>query len=70
MREWSKTPLKSFSHEWRFLPQKMVETAPTKPAPAVPPGMVRIPGGEFVFRVTGIEIEGCRETSRALLSAK
>ncbi len=58
MRAWSKTPLKSLSHEWHFLPQHMVEIAPTQPADPAPAGMVKVPGGEFTFKVTGIEIEG------------
>lgn len=58
MRQWARTPLASLSHEWNFLPQRMVETAPTKPPSASPPEMVHVPAGEFDFRVTGIEIEG------------
>jgi iron(II)-dependent oxidoreductase len=50
--------LSSFSHEWKFLPQQMVNIPPTKPAKSVPPGMLRIPGGDFVFKVNGVEIEG------------
>ena len=51
-------PLAHFSHEWTVLPQKIVEIAPAEPASAAPEGMVRIPGGEFVFTVHGTEIEG------------
>jgi formylglycine-generating enzyme required for sulfatase activity len=58
MREWAKTPLKSLSHEWHFLPQQMVEIPATKTASSLPAGMVRIPAGDFDFEVTGIEIEG------------
>jgi len=54
----SAKPLASYTHEARVLPQSMVEIAPTKPAAEAPTGMVRIPGGEFVFKVQGIEIEG------------
>lgn len=57
-RQWAGVPLASLSHEWRFLPQRMVDIAPTKPASGSPPGMLRVPAGEFDFRVTGIEIEG------------
>ncbi len=52
------TPLDSFSHEWKVLPQRMVPTLRTEPAAAAPSGMVRIPGGSYLFRVRGIEIEG------------
>jgi gamma-glutamyl hercynylcysteine S-oxide synthase len=51
-------PLADYSHLWQFLPQEMVAIAATKPAARAPEGMVRIPGGEFDFRVRGIEIEG------------
>ena len=58
MHQLSVRPLSSFSHEWHFLPQHIVEIHPTKPAAAAPPGMVRIPDGTFMFDVHGIEIEG------------
>ncbi|PYV20231.1 MAG: sulfatase-modifying factor protein, partial [Acidobacteria bacterium] len=58
LRELAARPLASYSHEWRFLPQHMVEVAPTKPAATAPKGMVRIPPGDFLFRVSGVEIEG------------
>ncbi|MGH9642724.1 MAG: formylglycine-generating enzyme family protein, partial [Terriglobales bacterium] len=51
-------PLNDYSHEWEAVPQMIVEIAPTKPASTVPPGMVRIPEGDFDFQVSGIEIEG------------
>ena len=51
----SSRPLSSYSHEWTFLPQQLVDIAPTKPAP---PGMVPIPAVDFLFQVEGIEIEG------------
>jgi formylglycine-generating enzyme required for sulfatase activity len=40
------------------LQQHLVEIAATKPATDAPDGMVRIPGGSFIFRVRGTEIEG------------
>ena len=51
-------PLAHYSHEWTVLPQTMVEIAPTKPAAEPPEGMVKIPGGAYVFKVHGTEIEG------------
>jgi formylglycine-generating enzyme required for sulfatase activity len=51
-------PLSDFPHEWRALGQQMTEVAPTRAAPSVPDGMVRVPAGRFDFRVSGIEIEG------------
>ena len=50
--------LSSFSHEWIPLTQHMVETQPTQTASSVPEGMVRVEGGDFLFKVEGIEIEG------------
>jgi formylglycine-generating enzyme required for sulfatase activity len=58
MSEVSQKRLQDFSHEWKFLPQQVVAIAATKPAATAPAGMVRIPGGKFEFRVSGIEIEG------------
>jgi iron(II)-dependent oxidoreductase len=58
MAAMTKQPLASFSHEWKVLPQQIVPIAPTRPATEAPAGMVRIPGGEFVFKVHGTEIEG------------
>lgn len=54
----SKHPLASYSREWKPEPQTMVETVSTKKTTAVPEGMVRVPEGDFDFRVSGIEIEG------------
>ncbi|HET7440829.1 MAG TPA: hypothetical protein VFJ47_05950 [Terriglobales bacterium] len=58
MAERSQRPLASYSREWKFVPQSLVEIAATKPALAAPPGMIRIPEGTFEFHVSGIEIEG------------
>jgi formylglycine-generating enzyme required for sulfatase activity len=57
-RQLTRKPLSDFSHEWHFLPQKMVETAATVRQHAPSDGMVRIPAGEFEFSVRGVEIEG------------
>lgn len=54
-------PLKEYPGEWRPLPQKLVEIAPTKPSSIAPDGMVRIPAGAFDFRVSGVEIEGAND---------
>ncbi|MGA8437350.1 MAG: SUMF1/EgtB/PvdO family nonheme iron enzyme [Candidatus Sulfotelmatobacter sp.] len=51
-------PLASYSHEWKVLPQQIVPIAATQPPVVSPPDMVRIPGGEFLFKVRGLEIEG------------
>jgi formylglycine-generating enzyme required for sulfatase activity len=51
-------PLISFSHDPVLLQQKIVDIEPTKPAADTPPGMIYIPGGSFLFKVSGTEIEG------------
>jgi iron(II)-dependent oxidoreductase len=55
MKELSATPLASYSNEWKFLPQKLVEIAAAHGSHT---GMIAIPGGAFNFRVHGVEIEG------------
>ncbi len=58
MAKMTAQPLGGFSHERTVLPQQIVEIAPTAPASAPPENMVKIPEGDFLFRVQGIEIEG------------
>jgi len=58
MAQLTAKPLSAFSHEWETLGQHIVEIEPTKPARSAPEGMLRVPGGDFLFAVHGIEIEG------------
>ncbi len=58
MKTMTERPLSSYSDVWTPLPQTMVPVAKTAPAAVTPPGMVKIPGGEYVFKVQGTEIEG------------
>jgi formylglycine-generating enzyme required for sulfatase activity len=58
MHQLAGTRLATLSHEWKVLPQQLVEIAPTKHAKSAPPGMVRIPEADFEFRSDGIMIEG------------
>jgi gamma-glutamyl hercynylcysteine S-oxide synthase len=58
MHLYSARPLQAFSVEWRVLAQHVVVTEPAPAAQQAPAGMLRIPGGDFVFKVTGVEIEG------------
>src|SRR6185312_11600161 len=58
MADRSKRPLSSYSRDWKAVPQTMVETPATKAPSAPPPGMIRIPDGDYDFQVRGIEIEG------------
>jgi formylglycine-generating enzyme required for sulfatase activity len=61
MKSFSEKPLSSFSREWKALPQKIVEIAPTPKPSREPSGMVKIPESDFTFQVTGIEIEGMND---------
>ncbi|HEX3683251.1 MAG TPA: SUMF1/EgtB/PvdO family nonheme iron enzyme [Bryobacteraceae bacterium] len=58
MRSITAAPLSTYSNEWKTLPQRMVDVEPTKPAASIPEGMVRAAGGDYVFKVAGVEIEG------------
>ena len=58
MHELARTRLATLSHEWKVLPQQLVEIAPTKRANAATAGMVRIPEADFEFRAAGVMIEG------------
>jgi iron(II)-dependent oxidoreductase len=58
MAERSRRPLASYSREWKAVPQTMVEIRLTRPAQSTPPGMIRIPEGDYDFQVSGIEVEG------------
>jgi gamma-glutamyl hercynylcysteine S-oxide synthase len=58
IHELARTPLKSLSHEWKVLPQQLVEIAPTNPASSAPANMIKIPGADYEFRAAGIMIEG------------
>jgi iron(II)-dependent oxidoreductase len=62
MKSMAAKPLAAYSHEWQPLDQHLVEIPPTAPATSTPEGMVRIEGGDFQFRVSGIEIEGSNDT--------
>ena len=57
-RELTRKPLSSYSHEWHFLPQKIVDIVTTARRETPSEGMIRIPAGDFEFEVRGIEIEG------------
>lgn len=58
MHELAKTPLENLPHQWQFLPQHLVEIPATTPTAVAPKGMVKIPAGDIVFDVSGVEIEG------------
>jgi gamma-glutamyl hercynylcysteine S-oxide synthase len=56
----SKRPLAEFSNEWKTLPQEIVPIAASAKHTG-DAGMVLIPGGDFLFRVNGVEIEGMND---------
>ncbi len=58
MKTLTATPLASFSRERSILPQQMTAIPPTKPPSGIPSGMAKIPEGDLLFKVQGIEIEG------------
>ncbi|WP_263355721.1 formylglycine-generating enzyme family protein [Acidicapsa ligni] len=62
MKTLAEKPLQSFSREWKTIPQTLVPIDPTEPvakeSKKETKDMVRIPAGDFNFRVNGIEIEG------------
>jgi iron(II)-dependent oxidoreductase len=62
MKEMTAKPLASYSHEWKALNQQIVPVAPTPPPTSTPDGMTRIPAGDFLFKVQGIEIEGSNDS--------
>jgi formylglycine-generating enzyme required for sulfatase activity len=61
MHQLSRRPLGNFSREWRFLPQQIVEIAPTNASKVAFEGMISIPETDFIFAVSGTEIEGGNE---------
>ena len=58
MKKLTAESLSTYSHEWKPLAQQLVEIPDTKRTSTTPEGMVKIPGGDYIFRVQGIEIEG------------
>ena len=52
MKAMTATPLASYSHEWKLLPQQIVPIAATKAAVQLRrEGMVEIPAATFIFKV-------------------
>jgi formylglycine-generating enzyme required for sulfatase activity len=58
MKELTAKPLADYSHEWKVVPQQIVPIQATKAATGTPDGMIKIPQGDFLFKISGIEIEG------------
>jgi formylglycine-generating enzyme required for sulfatase activity len=62
MKALTATPLANYAHEWRVVPQQIVPIQATKPVRSAPSGMILIPQADFLFKVSGIEIEGFNDT--------
>src|SRR5262249_55525825 len=58
MRQLTANPLSSYSHEWKVLHQEIMPMAKAKTTSSTLAGMIKIPEGDFLFKVGGIEIEG------------
>jgi gamma-glutamyl hercynylcysteine S-oxide synthase len=58
MHAMTQTPLASYSRDWHFLPQVLVDIPSVKAVSGSPEGMKKVVGGAYRFRVNGIEIEG------------
>ena len=59
IKQLAKTPLNSLPAEWHFLPQHIINIAPTPHHKTAPEGMVLIPAAKnFKFDVKGVMIEG------------
>ncbi|MDB6041586.1 MAG: sulfatase-modifying factor protein [Gammaproteobacteria bacterium] len=58
VRELARAPLRSFSAEWKSLPQEIMRVERTRRVAQASEGMIRIPPAEFDFAVQGVEIEG------------
>jgi len=61
MKQMTAKPLASFSNEREVLKQKIVPIAAMRADSAAPIGMIQIPEGDFLFNVSGIEIEGSND---------
>ena len=58
MKSMTSKPLASYSDEWKPLPQEQTTIPATKASASAPDAMLKVNGGDYVFKVEGIEIEG------------
>ena len=58
MKSMTSKPLASYSDEWKALVQQQTAIPATKASASLPDAMVKVTGGDYVFKVEGIEIEG------------
>src|SRR5256884_2853169 len=61
MKQMTVKPLASFSSQHEVLKQKIVPIAATRTGSSAPASMIQIPEGDFLFRVSGVEIEGSND---------
>jgi formylglycine-generating enzyme required for sulfatase activity len=61
MKQMTVKPLSSFSNERKVLNQEIVPIAATSAGSTAPSGMIKIPEADFLFKVSGIEIEGSND---------
>jgi formylglycine-generating enzyme required for sulfatase activity len=61
MKQLTGKPLSSFSNEWKVVNQQIVPIASTREASEAPPGMIKIPEADFLFKIAGVEIEGSND---------
>jgi formylglycine-generating enzyme required for sulfatase activity len=59
MQQMTAKPLAEYSHEWKPLPQEIVDIPRVKASKT--DGMVLIPAANYVFEVQGVEIEGSND---------
>jgi iron(II)-dependent oxidoreductase len=58
MKPMTAKPLVSYSHEWKPLPQQLVEIPKSTPVTSATDGMTLIPEADYLFKVKGNEVEG------------
>ena len=58
MANMTAVPLSRLDSTWRYQLQRRARVFPTKPYSSAPAGMVSVPGGQYLFKVSGVEIEG------------
>ena len=61
MKSMTEKPLISYPNQWTPLPQQMVETKPTTNRPSTSSEMIRMPAGDILFAVSGMELEGAND---------
>jgi formylglycine-generating enzyme required for sulfatase activity len=61
MKQMTVKPLSSFSNERKVLNQEIVPIAATSAGSTAPSGMIKILEADFLFKVSGIEIEGSND---------